>query len=160
MEPIKKVVFDKTYDAPVHLVWKAWTDPEMVKEWWGPRDVTIPECKIDLKVGGTIFIVMEAGEAMGQYKDTKWPMLGTFTVIEPNSKLSYDAKAWTEGQKETTEIEQVTELVLSEEDGKTKLHLVATINKFGPDATMAVEGMQYGFTQQLEKLGDFLAKKK
>jgi uncharacterized protein YndB with AHSA1/START domain len=36
MEPIKEVVFEITYDAPPEMVWQAWTDPEMVKQWWGP----------------------------------------------------------------------------------------------------------------------------
>ncbi|HEU5114363.1 MAG TPA: SRPBCC domain-containing protein, partial [Candidatus Paceibacterota bacterium] len=90
------------------------------------------------------------------YKGTRWPMEGTFTVVEKNLKLAYTAKAWTEGANETTQIEQVTELVLSEENGKTKLALKATINKTGPDAKMAVQGMQMGFTQQLAKLEKFL----
>jgi len=156
MEPIKEVLFDKTYDASIDLVWKVWTDSALLKKWWGPNDVTIPECEVDLKVGGKFYIVMEAGEAMGPYKGTKWPMLAKFTKIEPNSKLFYDAKAWTEGSPETTEIDQVTELTLSEKNGQTKLHLRAAINKVGPGAKMAVEGMQYGFTQQLDKLDTFL----
>jgi uncharacterized protein YndB with AHSA1/START domain len=106
----------------------------------------------DLRVGGKIDIVMEAGEAMGPYKGTKWPMLGEFTVVEPNSKLSYTAKAWTEGQNDETTIDQATELTLTEENGKTKLKIRAAIYKTGPKAGMAVQGMQAGFTQQLDKL--------
>jgi uncharacterized protein YndB with AHSA1/START domain len=109
-------------------------------------------------VGGKIYIVMEAGEAMGAYKGTRWPMEGKYTVVEENSKLSYTAKAWTESQEETTEIYQVTELTLSDENGKTKLKLKATINKIGANAKMAVEGMQMGFNQQLDKLDKFLEK--
>ena len=103
---------------------------------------------------------MEAGEAMGPYKGTKWPMLAKFTVIEPNLKLSYIAQAWTEGQKEETTIDQTTELTLAEEQGKTKVKIRAVIYKTGPKAGMAVEGMQAGFTQQLEKLNDFLTARK
>ena len=156
---IKEVVFERVYDAPVEQVWRAWTDPEMIKQWWGPDNVLIPECEVDLRVGGKIYIVMEAGEAMGPYKGTRWPMLGEFTVVEPNARLSYKAKAWTAGQDEQTQIDQVTELTLSEEAGKTKLKLKATINKVGPAAVMAVQGMQAGFTQELEKLKGFLARK-
>lgn len=158
MTPIKEVEFERTYDAPLETVWQAWTDPKMLKEWWGPNDVSIPECEVDLRVGGKIYIVMEAGEAMGPYKGTRWPMEATYTVIEKNSKLCYTARAWTEGQEETTQIDQVSELTLVEENGKTKLKLKATINKTGPDAKMAVEGMQMGYTQQLEKLDKFLEK--
>ncbi|HEY5220673.1 MAG TPA: SRPBCC domain-containing protein [Candidatus Paceibacterota bacterium] len=159
MEPIKEVTFERTYDAPLEEVWQAWTDPKMIKQWWGPDNVTIPECEVELRVGGKIYIVMEAGEAMGSYKGTRWPMLGKFTVVEPKSKLSYDVHAWTEGHNDNgeTTIDQTTEMTLTEENGKTKLNLKATIHKTGPGAKMAVEGMQGGFTQQFAKLKKFLA---
>jgi uncharacterized protein YndB with AHSA1/START domain len=156
-DPIKEVKFERVYDAAPEAVWKAWTDPEMIKQWWGPDNVSIPECEIDLRVGGKIYIVMEAGEAMGQYKGTKWPMLGSFTVVEPNAKLAYDAKAWVGMQQnDETMIDQTTEMTLTAENGKTKLNLRAVIHKTGPGAQMAVQGMQAGFTQQLEKLNRFL----
>lgn len=156
MTPIKEVVFERTYNAPIEAVWQAWTTPEKLKQWWGPDNVSIPECEVDLRVGGRLYIVMEAGEAMGDLKGQRWPMEAEFTEVKENAKLSYTAKAWTEGQEETTAINQVQELTLSEEDGKTTLKLVAAITKVGPNANMAVEGMQYGFTQQLNKLDKFL----
>ena len=159
MESKNEFTIERVYDALRKLVWMAWTDPEMLKLWWGPNNVTIPECVVDLKVGGKFYIVMEAGEAMGPYKGTKWPMQAEFTVVEPDSKLSYNAEAWTEGQKEATTIDQTTEITLSEEGGKTKLQLKAVIHKAGPGlgAQMAVQGMQGGLTEQLGKLNDFLA---
>ncbi len=160
MEPIKDIVFERTYDASPETVWQAWTNPDIIKQWWGPNNVTIPECEVDLRGGGKIYIVMEAGEAMGPYKSTKWPMLGEFTVVEPNAQLSYTAKAWVEGQKEETTIDQTTELTLTEENGKTKLKLKAAIHKVVPGAGMAVQGMQAGFTQQLDKLNAFLTAQK
>jgi uncharacterized protein YndB with AHSA1/START domain len=158
MEPIKEVTFERTYDASPETIWDAWTKPEILKQWWGPDNVVIPECEVDLRVGGKFYIVMEAGEAMGPYKGTKWPMLAEFTVVEPHFHLTYQGKAWTEGvDKETTQIDQVTDLALTEEGGKTKLALKATVNKIGPGAKMAIEGMQYGFNQQLDKLQKVLA---
>lgn len=156
MEPIKEVTFERVYDAPIEKVWQAWTDPEILKKWWGPNDVSIPECEVDLKVGGRIYIVMQAGESMGEYAGTRWPMEATFTAVEEPSKLVYEARAWTEGMEETTTIETVQELTLSEEGGKTKLYLKAAIHKAGPDASMAVEGMKYGYNQQLDKLEAYL----
>jgi uncharacterized protein YndB with AHSA1/START domain len=160
MEPIKEVILEKTYDASPETVWQAWTNPEMLKQWWGPDNVTIPECEVDLKVGGKFYIVMEASAGMGPYKGTKWPMLANFTVIVPNSQLSYTANAWTEGAKEETTIDQTTEITFTEENGKTKVKVRAAIYKTGPKAKMAAEGMQAGFTQQLEKLNVFLTVKK
>ena len=161
MEPIKEVVLEKIYDAPIGKVWKAWTDAEMLKQWWGPKNVVIPECEVDLRVGGKFYIVMEAGEGMGQFMGTKWPMTAEFTVVEPNLKLFYKAQAWTEGpSKEETMIDQTTEVTFAKEGDKTKVRVKAAIHKTGPKAKMAVEGMEYGFTEQLEKLKDFLEAKK
>jgi uncharacterized protein YndB with AHSA1/START domain len=163
MEKEKEVILEKLIDAPREKVWQAWTDPEMLKQWWGPKNVSIPECEVDLRVGGKFYIVMEATEGMGQYKGVKWPMEAKFTFVEPNERLSYDAEAWTEGTKEETTINQTTDLMLTEEDGlsaqagKTKVKVIAVIRKAGPGAKMAVEGMKYGFTEQLEKLEKFLS---
>ncbi len=160
MEPLKQVTIERTYDASVETVWKAWTDAEQLKAWWGPDNVSIPECTVDLRVGGNFYIVMEAGEAMGPYKGLLWPMMAEYTVVEPNAKLAYTANAWTEGQsKEDTMIDQTTEITFAEENGKTKVTVVATIHKVGPMAGGAVQGMEYGFNQQLDKLTSFLAAK-
>ena len=160
MEPLKQVTITRTYDASVETVWQAWTDPAMLKAWWGPDNVTIPECTVDLRVGGKFYIVMEAGEGMGQYKGILWPMMAEFTVVEPLAKLAYTANAWTEGQpKEDTLIDQTTEISFAEETGTTTVTVVATIHKVGSKAGMAVQGMDYGFNQQLDKLVGFLASK-
>jgi uncharacterized protein YndB with AHSA1/START domain len=156
----KEVTITKIVNASRESVWNAWTNPKMLKQWWGPNDVTIPECEIDLKVGGKFYIVMEAGEGMGPYKGTQWPMLAEFTVVEPKAKLSYTAQAWVEGDKEETTIEQTTEITLTEEQGKTKIVVKAAIHKAGPKAGMAIQGMEAGFTQQLEKLNHFLSENK
>ena len=157
MEP-KVVEFKRTYDAPAGQVWQAWTDPEQLKQWWGPDNVTITECEIDLKVGGRIYIVMQATEAMGEYAGTRWPMEAKITELESQRSLVYQAKAWTEGDEAATTIETVQELSLAEEDGKTKLYLKATLNKVGPKAGMAAEDMKYGYDQQFDKLDNYLTK--
>ncbi|HEU5005164.1 MAG TPA: SRPBCC domain-containing protein [Candidatus Saccharimonadales bacterium] len=157
MGAAKEVVFERTYDAPVEKVWQAWTNPEELKKWWGPNNVTIPECEIELEVGGRFYIVMEADESMGEYAGTRWPMEAKFTVVEPNSKLVYAAKAYTEGDKEATLIDQIQELSFNEENGKTKMTLKVTVKSVGPKAGAAIEGMKYGFAQQFDKLEKYLA---
>jgi uncharacterized protein YndB with AHSA1/START domain len=158
MEPVKEITFERIVDAPIETVWHAWTDPKTIMQWWGPDNVDIPECEMEPRVGGKIYIVMKAGEAMGPYAGTLWPMLGEYTAYEPHTHLAYAVKAWTEGtDKEETMLDQVTELTLAEEDGKTKMTVKATINSTGPKAGGAAEGMQYGFNQQFAKLEAYLA---
>ena len=156
MTPIKEIEFERIYDAPIDRVWSAWTNPEEIKMWWGPDNVTIPECELELEIGGRIYIVMEAGEEMGPYKGTRWPMEGTVTQLVPQSLLSYSVKAWTEGNREATEIDQYSEIHFEDNQGTTVVKVKATINKIGPKSQMAVEGMKYGFDQQLNKLTQYL----
>ena len=152
----KQITLTRTYDAPAEQIWAAWTDPEELKKWWGPENVTIPECEVDLTMGGRFYIVMEAGEAMGPYKGTRWPMEAVYTAIRTNVHLSYDANAWTEGAKDETMLDQTTEISMTEENGTTTVAVKATIHRTGSKAGMAVQGMEMGFTQQLEKLSTYL----
>jgi uncharacterized protein YndB with AHSA1/START domain len=148
--------FERVLDAPKERVWKVWTHPKLVAQWWGPNDVTIPECEIDPRVGGRIYIVMLAGEAMGPYKGTRWPMEGKFTRVEPLSRLTYTSRAWTEGQGPETQIDQITDISFEEQKGKTKVTIKVTITNVDTAPKAALQGMTYGFNQQLDKLARFL----
>jgi uncharacterized protein YndB with AHSA1/START domain len=53
-EAKKELHMTRECDAPREQVFKAWTDPELVKQWWGPKGVTIPTCELDVKPGGKI----------------------------------------------------------------------------------------------------------
>lgn len=154
----KALTFERTYAAPIAAVWEAWTRSELLRQWWGPDKTTIPECEVDLRVGGRIYIVMEAGEAMGRYQGTRWPLEGTFTHIEEQCRLVYEARSWTEGEQDTTTIEHVNELELSEGGGKTVVNLRITINEIGSGAKMAAFGMKWGYKAQLDELEAFLAR--
>ena len=55
----------RTFNAPVEMVWQLWTDPEMVKRWWGPKNFTAPVANIDFREGGTSLVSMKAPAAMG-----------------------------------------------------------------------------------------------
>ena len=59
------LVVTRIIDAPIELVWKAWTEPEHVMKWWGPKHYTSPSCKIDLREGGKYVFCMRAPEDQG-----------------------------------------------------------------------------------------------
>jgi hypothetical protein len=92
---------------------------------------------------------MKAGEGMGKYQGTRWPMEGTFSLIELHSRLAYEARSWTEGEEETTAIEHVNELTLSEDGGKTVVNLRITIDTIGSDARMTAFRMKWGTSSSL-----------
>ena len=54
-----RMVVTRVFDAPRELVWKAWTDPQYVMLWWGPKGFTCPFCTMDFRVGGKYLFCMK-----------------------------------------------------------------------------------------------------
>ena len=82
---IKELIITREFDAPRERVWKAWTDPEMVKRWWGPEGFTAPSIKIDLRVGGRYIFAMQ-GPPGSQLEQVGYNA-GVFKEVVPNEKL-------------------------------------------------------------------------
>lgn len=55
---MERMVITRVFDAPRELVWKAWTDPKYVMQWWGPKGFSCPACTIDFRVGGKFLCCM------------------------------------------------------------------------------------------------------
>lgn len=154
----KDLRFERTYAAPVDAVWRAWTEAEGLRSWWGPEKTTVGECEVDLRVGGRIYVVTVAGDEMGKYAGTRWPMDGTFTPIEEPRRLTYDARSWTEGEEATATIRHKNDLTLTGEAQTTVLNLHVAITEIGPTAKMAAFGMKWGYKAQLDALEQHLAR--
>ena len=80
------IVVTRIINAPIEQVWKAWTDPERVQRWWGPKDYTSPYVRIDLREGGKFVFAMRAPEEQGgqeQYSS------GVYKKIEPMRRLEF-----------------------------------------------------------------------
>jgi uncharacterized protein YndB with AHSA1/START domain len=79
----KTVSIKRTINLPPDKVWKAWTDADTFKKWWGPKSFTCPSCTIDLKVGGKYLACMKAPDGK-EYWST-----GYFREIVPMKKIVY-----------------------------------------------------------------------
>jgi uncharacterized protein YndB with AHSA1/START domain len=82
----QNLVIKRILDAPVELVWKAWTDPNQVMRWWGPQYYTSPSCKIDLRVGGKYIFCMRAPQEQGGQDSYS---AGVYTKIIPMQLLEF-----------------------------------------------------------------------
>lgn len=80
----RDIVLARTFDAPVEAVWRAWTDPEQVVRWWGPKGYTSPSAKIDFREGGRYVFAMRAPTAQG---GNVMYTAGTFGKIEPMRRI-------------------------------------------------------------------------
>jgi uncharacterized protein YndB with AHSA1/START domain len=83
---MRDLVITRTFDAPLELVWKAWTDPKHVMRWWGPEHFSSPMCKMDFREGGTTLVAMRAPQEMGGGDMfSTW----TYTKIAPLQRIEY-----------------------------------------------------------------------
>lgn len=155
----KELRFQRSYATPVGAVWRAWTEADRLRAWWGPDKTAVAECAIDLRVGGRLYIVTVAGESMGKHAGTRWPMEGTFTRVDDLVRLTYDARSWTEGAQATETIHHTNHLTLTDCRETTSLTLHIAITKIGPGvkAKLAVFGMKWGYKSQLDALEKHLA---
>ena len=80
------VVVTRVFDAPVERVWKAWSDPGYVMQWWGPTGFTCPLAKMDFREGGTSLVCMRAPEEYGgQDLYNTW----TYRKIDPHQLIEF-----------------------------------------------------------------------
>src|SRR5215831_14725100 len=138
------VLIQRDFDAPRHLVYRAWTTPELIKRWWHAKRGTVTTVDVDLRVGGTWRWVMIADR--GGFEVA---FRGVFKEVVPNERLVY-----TEIYEAVPDASAVTTVTFSEHDGRTKVSiLVEHETKANRDAHIN-SGMEAGLQDALDLLED------
>ena len=107
----REIAMTRAFDAPRELVFEAWTNPEHVRQWWGPRGATIVTCEADVRPGGVWRYVTssESGEVV--------PLTGVYQEVTPPERIVhteiYDVEPFNQGDP------PVTTVTFTEEDGRT-----------------------------------------
>ncbi|NLT04913.1 MAG: SRPBCC family protein [Solirubrobacterales bacterium] len=146
-----KILIERELDAPRHLVYEAWTTPELVARWWPSDRGTSVSTEIDLRVGGRWRYVMRTPDG------TEVAFHGEYREIVPNERL-VSTEAF-EGIPDADEHASLNTLTLTEIDGRTKLEiLVEHPTKMGRD--MHIEsGMEGGLQDALDLLEEIAAER-
>jgi len=113
MSADRELVLTRLINAPREKVYRAWTDPELLKQWFAPKPYTTPIVEVDVRPGGSAYIVMRGPDG----KDM--PNRGVYLEVVPNEKLvSTDAyvKAWEPSEKPFMTLI----LTFEDEGGKTR----------------------------------------
>lgn len=141
----REIVLTRVFDAPRQLVFDAFSKPELLKRWFGPRGWSLAVCEVDLKVGGAFRFVLRSpdGKDMG--------MRGVYREIVPPER-SVHVESFDDFPGES----QVT-AVFVEQGGKTTL--TATVLYPSQEVRDAVlkSGMEDGAAESYDKLADLLA---
>jgi uncharacterized protein YndB with AHSA1/START domain len=141
----REIVLTRIFDAPRAMVFDAFTKPELLKRWFGPRGWSLDVCEVDLKVGGKWRFVMRGldGTSMG--------MGGVYLEIAPPERLvsteSFDDYPG----------ESVVTTVLVEERGKTTM--TGTLLYQSKEIRDAVikSGMEHGAGESYDRLAELIA---
>jgi uncharacterized protein YndB with AHSA1/START domain len=137
----EQILITREFNAPKHLVYEAWTTPELVKQWWSAKRGEVTVAEIDLRVGGTWRYVMiaDGGMEVGFH--------GEFREIVPNERI-----VSTEVYEGFPEGEALNTLTLKENEGRTTLSiLVQHSSKEHRDAHIN-SGMEAGMQDAMDLL--------
>jgi uncharacterized protein YndB with AHSA1/START domain len=146
----RELVLTRVLNAPRALVFKVWTDPKHLAQWWGPHGFTNPVCEWDPRPGGAILVHMRGPDG------TVYPMTGVYReVVEPERLVFTSAALDKEGNPLFEVLNTVT---FAEHAGRTTLTLQARVVKTTAAAAPHLAGMEVGWSQSLERLEAHVAK--
>jgi uncharacterized protein YndB with AHSA1/START domain len=136
-----QVLITRDFNAPRHLVYKAYTTPELVRRWWAGRQGEMTVAEIDLRVGGTWRSVMIASDG------TEIAFHGTYREIVPDERLVH-----TEVYEAMPEAEVVNTLTFAEQDGRTTLTILVDCGSKEVRDGMMASGMEVGMQEAYDRL--------
>ena len=152
----RALVIERIFDAPRERVWKAWTNPEHLMRWWGPRDFTSPSCRIDLRVGGTYLYCMRSPDGQDYWST------GVYREVVPCERIVCTDSFADEhgnvvpathyGMGDDIPLELSVTITFEEFGGKTRL----TLRHEGLPASIGEE-TGTGWNESLDKLAASLA---
>ena len=152
---------ERIFDAPRELVWKTWTTPELIMQWWGPEYFTSPICKVDLRVGGKYLFCMRGPDGTDYWSG------GTYNEIVPFEKLvCTDAFANEKGEQidpasfgfdPNFPKENVVTITFEDMGDKTKLTVLYVVESEAILEIMRKVQMKEGWETSLNKFGRVLA---
>jgi uncharacterized protein YndB with AHSA1/START domain len=139
----------RVFDAPRRLVWEAWTQPQHLVQWFGPKGFTNPFCEVEARTGGAFRITMQGPDG------TLYPIEAVYDEVVEPERLVWTSEVEHEGNV-SFQIRQVA--TFAERDGKTELTLQAFVLRSTPESADALGGMEQGWSQSLDKLAELLAR--
>jgi uncharacterized protein YndB with AHSA1/START domain len=160
---LQEFVISRTFDAPRDLVWKVFTEPEHMKQWWGPKGVTVIKSEMDLRPGGSYHYAMRTPD--GQ---TMWGKM-VYREITPKSRIVFVNSFSDEAggvtrhpMAPTWPLEMLSVFSFEEQDGKTIFTVRwSPLNASEEERATFADGhtsMNQGWSGTMDQLAAYLAK--
>ena len=137
--------------ATAELLFNAWTEASIVKQWWGPYRFTNPVCRVDARTGGKLHIEMTAPDG------AVFPMKGIFHQVIPFTQLVFTTTAF-EDHEGNELLEYLHTVTFEETNHKTtRVTMQAEIMRCVPEINCVMDGIREGWVQSFEKLEKLLS---
>ena len=155
---IERMVITRVFDAPRELVWKAWTDPKYVMQWWGPKGFTSPACQMDVRVGGKSLLCMKTPDGYEGWNAIEYHEIVLYEKIVYSMYFSDSKGNKVEPEEygiEHEAIDDARDVVIFEDlgNGQTKLTLIGN-----EPMESAKEGGQFeGWVETFDKIAVVVA---
>jgi uncharacterized protein YndB with AHSA1/START domain len=143
----REIAMTRIFNAPRRLVFEAFTRPELLKRWFGPRGWSLEVCEVDLRVGGTWRYIVRGPDG------TKMGMRGVYREITPPERLVF-----TEAFDDYPGESFVT-TVLVEDRGVTTMSATLLYSSQEIRDLVIKSGMEHGAAESYDRLAELLALK-
>lgn len=140
--PREELVITRLFDAPRSLVFKAWTEPEHLVRWLGPKDFTASAVRLDVRPGGAWSAVITSPEGKS------YGMAGVYQEVAPPERLVFTF-AWEEDEAE----EMLITLTFAERGGRTEM----IFRQAGFRSTESRDSHREGWEECFDRLPPYLA---
>ena len=147
-EPGKQeIIITRVFDAPRESVFKTYTDPDLIPQWWGPKNLTTTVDKMDVRPGGVWRFVQRDADG------NEYAFNGVYHQIVPPERLVGTFEF--EGMPGHVSLETVT---LEDLKGKTKLTEKSVFQTVEDRDGMLKSGMEEGVAETMDRLAELIAK--
>lgn len=144
----RELVMTRIFKAPRVLVFKTWTQPEHIAQWWGPKDFTNPLVELDVRPGGAWRIHMQGPDG------TIYPSKGTYREIVPPERLVM-TDSWDQEDKPTQDL--IWTVTFDEIGDETQVTIRVRCATPADRQTITDMGWRDGMSQSLDRLQVLLA---
>ncbi len=139
-----QILITRAFDAPKHLVYRAWTTPELVKRWWAGRRGAVTHAEIDLRVGGRWRYVMIA------HGEFEVAFHGQYREIVPNERI-VTTEVY-EGAPDPDDTGALNTITFAEQDGRTTLRILVDTKDRATRDLIINSGMEGGMQEGMDLL--------
>jgi uncharacterized protein YndB with AHSA1/START domain len=136
-----QILITREFDAPRHLVFRAWTEPELIKRWWSGQRGTVTSAEVDLRVGGTWRYVMTANAGF------EVAFHGEYREVVPDQRL-----VSTEVFEGLPDAEALDTTTFAEHEGRTTLTMLVEHSEPAHRDAHINSGMEGGMQESLDLL--------